>query len=327
MGKIIKIVFLVCFVALIGVAGFTYMFSRDKDGNALSSQEAADKAIKFITERVLGGQATTSLMSITEENGLYKFHFQIQNQEYDSYISKDGKLLLYPGGQGWVNIEEAEKEANDQQSTSTEAVKSDKPDVKVFVMSYCPYGLQAQKMMLPVYDLLKDKADIGVYFVSYAMHEKKELDENLTQYCIEKDQKTKYSAYLSCFVKAGDSTGCLKEAKIDTSALATCVSETDTQYSVTKNYNDKSTWLSGNYPKFDVQADLNTQYGVQGSPTIIINGTVANVGTRSPENFKNVVCQAFNNPPEECSQTLSSDAPSAGLGVGTGASSDSSCGN
>jgi len=160
------------------------------------------------------------------------------------------------------------------------------------------------------------------------MHEKIELDENLRQYCIEKDQKDKYAAYLNCFVTSasGDAAGCLVLAKIDTAKLNSCVTSTDAEYSVTAGYNDKSTWVSGQFPKFSVESDLNTKYGVQGSPTIIINDALVEVATRSPESFKQTVCQAFNNPPAECSQALSGDVVSAGFGAGTTGASDSAAG-
>ena len=207
-------------------------------------------------------------------------------------------------------------------------------------MSYCPYGLQAQKMFLPVYDLLKNKAEMGVYFVNYIMHEKQEIDENLRQYCIQKEQKDKYYNYLSCFVKDGDFNKCLTEANIDKNKMNSCISATDTQYKITEGYNDKSTWVSGQYPKFGVNDNLNQQYGVGGSPTIVINDTVVvtdqqycpggNIKCavisnldRSPEKFKEIVCNAFTNLPSECSQTLSSEASSPGLGTGTDSSGSS----
>ncbi|MGI5825841.1 MAG: DsbA family protein [Patescibacteria group bacterium] len=40
---------------------------------------------------------------------------------------------------------------------SFQAKKSDKPEVKFFVMSFCPYGNQAEAGLEPVYQLLKDK--------------------------------------------------------------------------------------------------------------------------------------------------------------------------
>jgi len=157
------------------------------------------------------------------------------------------------------------------------------------------------------------------------MHGKKEIDENLRQYCIQKEEKEKYYDYLNCFVTTDDFEKCLSEANIDQTGLTVCITNTDQEYNVTSQYNDKSTWLNGNYPKFDVHSDLNEKYGVQGSPTIVINDKIVNVSQRSPEKFKEVICQAFNSPPEECNLTLSEDTASPGIGGGTGSSSGGSC--
>ena len=290
----------------------------------LSAEAAADKAVKYINDNkdTIANGMTASLVSVSEEGTVYKIHIKIGDGEYDSYVTKDGEFL-FPNA---YKLEEAtttgEGSSTDNGSdVAVTVTKTDKPDVKLFVMSYCPYGLQAQKMFLPVYDLLKDKADMGVYFVDYIMHEKKEIDENLTQYCIQKVEKDKYSAYLSCFVQSGDSANCLSQAGVDQPKIESCVSQTDQQYNIYSGYNDKSTWLNGSFPKFDVNADLNTQYGVQGSPTIVINDQIVNVSPRSPEKFKEIVCSAFNSAPEECSQTLSNDAASTGIGSGAASNS------
>jgi len=329
MEKITKNLIPICIIAaVILMGGILVLMNQGKikglAGSGGSAQTIAQKAIEFINNNFIaaGSTTTASLVSVIEESNVYKISLKIGEMEYSSYITKDGKLL-FPDGYA---LEATTTSASqNQQAVSTEVPKNDKPDVKLFVMSYCPYGLQAQKMFLPVYNLLKDKADMGVYFVSYIMHGEKEKDENLTQYCIETEQKTKYSDYLSCFTLSGDSATCLSQAGIDKAKLNSCISKTDKDFSVTSSFNDKSTWLSGTYPKFNVQADLNTQYGVQGSPTIVINGTTVNLSSRTPEQFKQTVCQAFNNAPEECSQTLSSDSPAAGIGGGTGASSGATC--
>ena len=49
---------------------------------------------------------------------------------------------------------------------------------------------------------------------------------------------------------------------------------------------------------------LNDQYGITGSPTLLINGVVYN-GQRSAEGYKQAICSAYSNPPEECGITLS----------------------
>jgi hypothetical protein len=308
-------------LVVILAAGAAFYFYKMKN-KILSADEAAKIAIDYINNSMLQQGYTAVLVDSAKENGIYKFRFKIGENEYTSYISRDGRYL-FPSGYDLASTTEAVQEESNQ--TSTEAVKSDKPDLKLFVMSYCPYGLQAEKMYLPVYNLLKGKADMGIYFVSYAMHGKQEVDENLRQYCIQKDQTAKYYDYLSCFVKSGKYEDCLASAKIDSAKLSSCQTATDNQYKITEQYNDQSTWLSGKYPKFDINADLNTQYGVQGSPTIILNGKEASVSTRSPEALKKVICDAFNSAPEECNQTLSETAASVSFGEGTTDNNSGSC--
>jgi len=307
---ILVAVFLTGAVAASASVYFGYGMINQLLGKELPADLVAENTIKYINENLLAEGNTASLVSVSEERDVYKIAMKIGEQEYESYVTKDG-VFLFP--EGYKMKEEA-------------SAKSDRPDVKLFVMSYCPYGLQAEKMFLPVYDLLKDKVDMGIYFVNYIMHDKKEIDENLNQYCIQKEEKEKYGPYLSCFVVSGDASACLSEIGIDTGKIESCVSETDNEFQITSLYNDKSTWLNGTYPRFDVQADLNEQYGVSGSPTVVINGKVVDVSPRTPENFKKIICQTFNSQPEECSQILSEESPAPGFGGGTGTSSDNTCG-
>ncbi len=309
-------------IAGVCITGAVIYINQGKVG-ILSSQEAAQIAIDFINQNMLQEGMEASLINVIEENGLYKFHFKIGEQEFDSYVTKNGKFLFIEG----INLDPGSVDEKEEEA-SQEIPKRDAPDVKLFVMSYCPFGLQAQKMFLPVYDLLKDKAKIEVYFVNYIMHEKKEIDENLRQYCIQKEQKEKYAIYLGCFVKDGDFEKCLSEVDIDKAKLATCISETDTKYNITTQYNDKSTWLNGRFPKFDIHTDLtdlNEKYEVGGSPTTVINDKVVNISPRSPEKFKETICQAFTSQPQECSQSLSNNVPSSGFGGGTSSSSEGGC--
>jgi hypothetical protein len=205
--------------------------------------------------------------------------------------------------------------------------KTDKPVIEAFVMSYCPYGTQIEKGLLPVANLLKDKMDFSIKFCDYAMHGKKEVDENLLQYCIQKEDKANYLTYLACFLNASDSPGCLKSAKVNTDKVNACVKATDTQYKITESFNDQTKWISGQFPPFDVQKDLNTKYGVQGSPTLVVNGVIMEGVARDPSSMLKAICGTFKTAPAECSQTLSSAAPSAGFGYSTtDSASTATCG-
>lgn len=220
-------------------------------------------------------------------------------------------------------------------NNSPEVPKTSKPKVELFIMSYCPYGLQMQKAYLPVYDLLKNKADMSVKFVNYAMHGKMEVDENTRQYCIQKDQPSKLSAYLNCFFSAGRNDGseadynsCLTSAKVDKKALSNCIQSADKQFGITAKYDDRSSWLSGQFPIYPINDKENNEYGVQGSPTLIINGVQSEVN-RTPEAVKEAICAAFDNPPAECGQSLSTTSFQAGFGTaaaGTAGANDPGCG-
>lgn len=216
---------------------------------------------------------------------------------------------------------------NAAQTPAATVTKASRPKVELFVMAYCPYGLQMEKAYLPVMNLLKDKADISVKFVDYSMHGQKEVEENTRQYCIEKDQSAKYIPYLQCFTGSGDYQSCLTSAGINTGKLDSCVSDTNKTYAIMTKFNDQSTWLNGQYPQYPIYADLNQKYGVQGSPTLVINEAQADAA-RTPEGVKEVICSSFTTEPQECQTQLSTNAAVAGFGTGTGASTGSAaCGN
>jgi len=279
-----------------------------------SANETIQKAIDYINKLLASQGQKAELISWEEESGLYKIHIKIGEREYDSFVSKDGKFLFPMAYDLTQKIETPET----QQQTQ-EVKKTEKPDVKLFVMSYCPFGLQMEKALLPVWQLLKDKANIGIYFVDYIMHGRKEMEENLRQYCIEKEQKEKYLAYLSCFVKDGNSEDCLRKVEIDEGKLSSCVQNTDKEFKISENFKEQG------YPPFDVHKDLNEKYGVRGSPTLVINDVLVQV-ERSPEKVKEAICNAFSNPPSECEKQLSATPTSPGFGLSEGSSnSNGSC--
>lgn len=211
------------------------------------------------------------------------------------------------------------------QQEATPPPQTDKPKVELFVMSYCPYGLQMEKAYLPAFELLKKRADMDIKFVSYAMHGKKELDENTRQYCIQKDQNTKFVKYLTCFTGKDDYAGCLKEAGVNESQVNSCMTKADSQFKITANFDDQASWLSGQFPLYQVHAAENEKYGVQGSPTLVINGVQVDV-SRSPEAVKQAICASFNKAPSECSTALSTQSAAPSFGTGSGTNTDASCG-
>lgn len=244
----------------------------------------------------------------------------------ETYITKDGVFLL-SGAPLNMNEPLPGTETPEQPDAGTDTVevqKSAVPEVDLFVMSHCPFGTQVEKGIIPVAELLGDKINFNIRFVYYAMHGATEVNEQLNQYCIQKGQNELYLPYLKCFLDAGDSETCLAQAGIDTAALAICTAAADTEFSVSANLADTTSYLSGNYPLFNIDKALNELYGVGGSPTLVVNGTtvsIPNAGARSPANLLSIICEAFNESPEDCAATLSSEGPSSGFGYADGVSS------
>lgn len=205
--------------------------------------------------------------------------------------------------------------------------KKEKPTVDVFVMSHCPFGTQIEKGILPVWDLLKDKIDVNIRFCDYAMHGKKEVDEQLKQYCIQKMDKEKFMKYLKCFLTDGkENNKCADSAKVDAAGLKKCISDSDKKFNIAKDFADKSKW-KGRFPSFTVDSEFVEKFGVQGSPTLVINDVVVSSG-RSPSALLEAICKAFKNKPEECKKELDKSNPKPGFGFEkseNGAPSNANC--
>ena len=287
----------------------------------LGLEEAKTKIESFINEVLIKSDDKITIKEAFEENGLYKIVVATSNgQDVETYVTKDGKLFF----DRVMNIEEITKEnqaTNNETPQNQEVAKNDKPVVELFVMSHCPYGTQIEKGILPVLETLGDKIDFELKFCDYAMHSKKELDEQLRQYCIKTEEPSKFTSYLQCFLEADKSDECVKKSKINTSKLNACVSATDKKYKITENFGDKNTW-KGNFPTFNIYKEDVDKYSVGGSPALVINGTTAQ-SSRDSASLLATICSGFNNPPEECSAELSSDTPSPGFGFGTTNSGDS----
>lgn len=301
--------------------------TKKKEKN-ITPEEAGSRAAKFINENLMNQGNEVSVKEITEEGGLYKMTVSLPNgKEITSYMTKDGKKF-FPEAMDVNDKKEATSDnasGDEQKNAATVKNKKDAPEVELFVMSHCPYGTQIEKGILPVLETLGSKIKFTLKFVDYAMHGEKELNEELNQYCIQKENPDKLIAYLKCFLKDENSSACVKKTGISAGALANCVAAADKEYKVKEKFNDKSTWAGGSYPPFDVYKEDNNKYGVQGSPTLVINGEEVQAG-RDSASLLAAVCSGFNNQPEECKSQLSSAAPSPGFGEGTSASSAGGCG-
>lgn len=296
-------------IAAFLIAGGLYHISQCKIPGALSPDDAAEKALNFINQVALEGQATASLLDVIEESGVYKIRINIEGQEFESYVTKDAKLLL-------PQATKISEEETPNPSGSEGVLKTDIPEVELFVMSYCPYGNQAEELMMPVAELLGDKADIKLHYVIYSnyggggpeycldkeakycsLHGTQELNQGVRELCVQKYQEDKFwdfvkAANSDCDYQNVDSCwkGVANKTGVDIQQVENC-------------YKNEGLRI------LTQEVELNEKYGISGSPQLVINGKEYR-GSRSSEGYKQGICSAFNSVPKECSQALSSEGGS-----------------
>lgn len=137
------IVVVIIAVALVGASAFYMGKANPGKGGQLSSEEASKKVISFINDNILKGQATADLVSILEDNGLYKIKFKIQDQEIESYATMDGKLF-FPEAIDMTKISDLVQESGKtigDFSVSSEPILTEdgKPVVYFFGSESCPH--------------------------------------------------------------------------------------------------------------------------------------------------------------------------------------------
>lgn len=94
-NKTIPIAIIIVGVLIAGVIIYTnYTEPSVEQGEVLSSEQAGEKVVSFINDNILQGQATASLIETIEENGLYKIKFEVEGEEVEWRITKNGELIF-----------------------------------------------------------------------------------------------------------------------------------------------------------------------------------------------------------------------------------------
>jgi hypothetical protein len=301
MTQNIKKILVPALIAVVCLFAGWSLFYFSQVGAELSPQAAAEKAINYINANFLSEGNVASLVEVTKEGLVYKITLNIGGNEYTSYTSKDGKFI-FPEGYPM--------DAQGEEEKSEEIVKSDKPAVDLYVMSFCPYGNLAENTILPVYNLLKDKVDWNIHYIVNAngdtissLHGQPEVDQNEREVCVLNNSGIEKWFEFVTYVNAncGSDGSCWEAAATDAglnkSEISSCVS-------------------SSGLEKMKTEAESSESAGVSGSPTMAINGveTSSVYQYGKPQAYLDAICSAFNSAPEECSQTLSELSDSAPSG-------------
>ncbi|MBW2982882.1 thioredoxin domain-containing protein [Candidatus Woesearchaeota archaeon] len=234
-----------------------------------------------------------------------------------SFIETSDGYRLNPQAVGatWYFSEEKrlEEQAKTQEALGLET-GDNKPQVDFFVMSYCPYGNQAEELLKPVYDKLKGEAEFNPRYVIYnqgsgcyeaddgtqlcSLHGEVELNQNVRELCVLDEYGTgkwfDFALAMNDECTSSNADTCwtdVAEAQgIDTDKVESCFEENKVAYA-----------------KEDYE--LGQMLGVSGSPTLFFEGEKYD-GARSSNGYLSALCSGFDDAPAACDDALE-EAPQA----------------
>ena len=292
------------------LAAFLVMSAMQSgQGTIVPPAACGERIIAYVNNNLVQQGTSVGLISITENKGLYELKTLYQSQNVTLYTTKDCTLLFI----STVNVTATSDTKQTPQATRT-PVKSARPTVDLYVMSFCPYGTQAETVMGPVADLLKSKADIRIRYITdirgttvdsvNSLHGPAEAKEDLRQICINKYYPDQFWSYIKtfddqCYPSWQNATAlesCQKNTlatlSMDSAKIDTCAQGTE---GITLLKTDEAA------------AGTN---GATASPMLFVNGVLYS-GARTPDAYKQAICNSFETAPAECSTVLSSSSASA----------------
>ncbi len=159
--------------------------------------------------------------------------------------------------------------------------------VELFVMSRCPYSVQAEDALFPALDTLGDAVDFRLHFVGgievdgslSSMHGDDELRGDLLQACAGKVAPKAMRALIDCMNRQPEAipdnfADCATKAGVDAAAVTACA-----------DGEDGKALLKASFEYAD-------QLGVQGSPTMGIAGQPFE-GPRTTASYLRAICGAY----------------------------------
>lgn len=320
-----KVIFLSLLLALL-VSGCSLTIPTGKSvKKVLSPEQAKAAAEKFVNENLLPSNVKAAVKSAVLEGDVYNISLDVQGKDYTSYMTKDGSKFFQTGIDMAAAVAQNQAPAQNQNANTQASQpdanipKADKPKVELFVFTYCPYGTQAEKGIIPAVKLLGNKIDFKIRQIG-AMHGQHEKIEAQRQLCVEKQYPAKLLDYVESFALDSGIGACGS----DTQCSAPLVDALYAKYGITKAKIEACIKTDGEALYAAEQANSQSQ-GVGGSPTLAINGVQSQAG-RDAASYLTAICAAFNNAPAECSKQLSSASPAPGFGAGTSAAAGAAAG-
>ena len=301
-GAIIAVTAIV--VLLIAYLAFSAGLLATSPRAAISPSACGEKTLQYINANLAAPGTAASLVSARGDGSVDTITIQYQLQTQTIYTTADCSLL-FPSA---INMSAPEAAPTEQQQALN---KSSRPSVDLYVMSFCPYGTQAEEAMAPVQELLGAQADFHIRYITsvsgstadsvQSLHGTGEAAEDLRQACIKENYPGLFWQYLIRFDQE-----CYPSWQ-NTTAFGACEKNLELSLGMDAANITACSTGAGGLSVIKTDETAANANGATASPTLLING-VAYTGARTPEAYKEAICSAFDTAPPECNTTLASQA-------------------
>ena len=283
-------------IVLLAVVSLLSLVTFNRSGMFVAT-DVPSRVMGYINENLVRPGTEASLVSVNDLGDVYEIITLYMGERIPVYATKDGKYIFMT----MINMSESTEEKGGCESIP----KAEEPQLEAFVVSYCPFGLQMERVLSEIVKNIPEAANyIKVRYIGsiedgkiYSMHGEKEAEENLRQICIREEYSEKFWDYVSCFIKSGDYSECLKDVGISEGEINDCMENRGLDYA-------------------EVDFELMNTYNIRGSPTLVLNGIVVDefeFGGRSAEAVKEALCCGFSEKPGFCETKLTEEQASTGF--------------
>jgi len=169
----------------------------------------------------------------------------------------------------WKEVDHSRKKVSFDQLIAQHSRGTLKPQLELFVMSFCPFGLEAERRLIPKVRKYLDKVDFKIYFIAErdekakggelpfrSLHGKAEVVEDIRQVVIQRIFPEKFFDYLLC--RAGNLrepwVKCARKVGIDVMRVNDVMES-----------GEGLRWFEENIKR-------GNELGIRGSPTLLLNG-------------------------------------------------------
>jgi len=303
--------------------------SVQTQGNAISPDEAKKIAqataydLIYKQLKQFGQQVNVKIEAVDAKDmgDFYNVTLKItvlgRSQDAYFYVTKDGKYVAPAVFKAVTNFDKSKAE-EEMKSLYEIKNKTDKPKVVIAVMANCPFGNQVEKPLLEVLKLFGDKIEVEPRYIIYpgknpytgesesvngtnywSLHGNYELDEGVLEYVIWKLYGTQ--TWIEFVNKVNEQCYTSHDTKKVRECALNIAKEMGLDVNKIEQYlkEHKNEIIQHEY-------EVTAKEGINGSPTIIINGEVYR-GPRTAEAIKEAICSAFKNPPAVCNEKLSNE--------------------